>query len=121
MPLIEKRQVKVLGTAPTAQDAGFNVQPYDAVYLTISELIDLDQYSLEVYSVIDDNNPDTGDSDYDAATTWPIMDQMSRTKTSSTHLIVPTVGVGRLDVIIPAWVPSGGSPSLVIRARGLKE
>ena len=92
--------------APTLQGQGINVQPYKGgsyVAFQFFGLVNLDDYSLEFYGTLDDNDPTTGNTTYPTATLWPLLDTLSRTKTGTFIIYVPVGALGRLYVRVSAW------------------
>ena len=102
--------------APTLQGQGINVQSYKGgsyVAFQFFGLVNLDDYSLEFYGTLDDNDPATGDTTYPTATTRPHMDTLSRTKTGSFIINVPVGALGRLYPRVSAWTRTLGIESTI--------
>lgn len=124
MPIIDEQTINSTQPVPSSPADGFDVSAISGAVLTVSQLVDLDKYSLRHYGLIDDNLPN-GTSQYPTSTGWPEMlfprtrVGQEKERSTSTYLYVPLIGVQRYSPRIIDWVTSGPSPSLTWRLRSL--
>ena len=114
MPLV-LGPVDIIATSTPPDDPGdgIDVSGYNAAIVTISELNDLNDYTLRHYGYIDDQGK------FPASTEWPELDALKKTRATSTTFYVPLMGVTRYLPVVTAWDASGGAPRLDIRLRAV--
>lgn len=107
--------------APDEPTMGYQCGQFVAVHVQVSQLVNVTDYTLNHYGLTDDevanaNGQVTGPSEFPAATDWPEMDTLARTKTAAFHLDVNLDGVERYAPRVTA-ITTGGSPELIINLR----
>ena len=107
--------------APDEPNMGFRCGQFVAVHVQISQLVNVTDYVLQHYGltddeVVNDSGQVIGPSTFPAATEWPEMDTLARSKTAAFHQDVNLDGVERYEPRITA-ITTGGSPELVMTLR----